>query len=290
VKRSDLINTMRSSNRSSLVILSVVASLAFFQNARAEEKPLWEAGLGIGALRFPDYRGSDESKIYPVPVPYFVYRGDFLKADRDGVRGQLFDKEYAELSVSVNGTIPVDSEDNAARRGMFDLKPTFELGPSLDLHLWRSSDQRLKLDFVMPLRLPVTIESSPKSIGWVFSPRLNLDVRNVAGLEGWDFGIGAGPLYADRKFHDYFYSVDARDATSDRPAYEADGGYSGAHVLASLSKRFSTYWIGAYVRYDALSGAAFEDSPLVRSKHYLAGGFGIAWMVGQSRIMVESKD
>ncbi len=258
--------------------------------AHAEEKPLWEAGLGIGALRFPDYRGSDESKIYPVPVPYFVYRGEFLKADRDGVRGLLFDRRYAELSISVNGTIPVDSEDNAARRGMSDLKPTFEIGPSLDVHVWRSSDERLKLDLVMPLRLPVTIESSPKSIGWVFSPRLNLDVRNVAGLDGWDFGIGAGPIYADRRFHDYFYSVDARFATPERPQFEADGGYSGMHVLASLSKRFPGYWIGAYVRYDSLSGAAFEDSPLVKSRHYLAGGIGIAWMIGQSKRMVQTEE
>ena len=258
--------------------------------AHAEEKPLWEAGLGIGALRFPDYRGSDESKIYPVPVPYFVYRGEFLKADRDGVRGLLFDRRYAELSISVNGTIPVDSEDNAARRGMSDLKPTFEIGPSLDVHVWRSSDERLKLDLVMPLRLPVTIESSPKSIGWVFSPRLNLDVRNVAGLDGWDFGIGAGPIYADRRFHDYFYSVDARFATPERPQFEADGGYSGTHVLASLSKRFPGYWVGAYVRYDSLSGAACEDSPLVKSRHYLAGGIGIAWMIGQSKRMVQTEE
>jgi outer membrane protein len=282
---------MRSSNRrTSSLFAAVVALLALASSAQAEEKPLWEAGLGIGALRFPDYRGSEESKIYPVPVPYFVYRGDFLKADRDGVRGQLFDKKYAELSISVNGTIPVDSEDNDARRGMEDLKPTIELGPSFDFHLWRSSDERLKLDLVMPLRLPITIEASPRSIGWIFSPRLNLDVHDVAGFEGWDFGIGAGPLFADRKFHDYFYSVDDRYATPERPAYQSDGGYSGTHVLASLSKRFPTYWIGAYVRYDALSGAAFDDSPLVTSKHYLAGGIGIAWMIGQSKKMVESDE
>ena len=282
---------MRSSNRRTFAPFAIAAALlAFASNARSEEKPLWEAGVGVGALRFPDYRGSEESKIYPVPVPYFVYRGDFLKADRDGVRGLLFNKKYAELSISVNGTIPVDSEDNAARRGMEDLKPTIELGPSFDFHLWRSADEHLKLDLVMPLRLPITIEKSPSSIGWVFSPRLNLDVHDVAGFEGWDFGIGAGPLFADRKFHDYFYSVDDRYATPERPAYQSDGGYSGTHFLASLSKRFPTYWIGAYVRYDALSGAAFDDSPLVTSKHYVAGGIGIAWMIGQSKKMVESDE
>ena len=270
-------------------VIAIVAALLSAQPAAAEEKPLWEAGLGIGALRFPDYRGSDESQVYPVPVPYFVYRGDFFKADRDGVRGELFNRKYVELNISLNATIPVNSDDNAARRGMSDLKPTIEIGPSLDLHLWRSANENVKLDLVMPIRTPITVESSPQSIGWVFSPRLNIDFQDL-GHQGWDFGFGAGPIFANRKFHDYFYSVAPRFVTAERAAYQADGGYSGTHVLTSLSKRFSGYWVGAYLRYDTLSGAVFEDSPLVRSRSYWAGGVGIAWMIGRSRRMVESDD
>lgn len=268
---------------------SVALSL-ISMTARAEQKPLWEAGLGVGALRFPDYRGSDEAQVYPVPVPYFVYRGEFLKADRNGVRGELFNRKYAELSISANATIPVRSKDNAARSGMRDLNPTFELGPSFDLHVWRTPDERMKLDLVMPLRAPVTVEASPRSIGLVFSPRLNLDIADVAGHKGWNFGLGAGPIFADRKFHSYFYSVTARDVRPDRPAYDAGGGYSGAHFIAALSKRFPGYWVGGYIRYDTLAGAAFVDSPLVKQQNYLAGGFGIAWMIGESKVKVETDD
>ena len=284
--------TMRRRNDAgvSCAIVFGVLTLLSSASVRAEQKPLWEAGLGIGALSFPDYRGSDESQIYPVPVPYFVYRGRILKADRDGVRGELLNKKYAELSVSVSATIPVKSENNAARTGMPDLQPTVELGPSLELHLWRSPDENIKLDVVVPLRSPLTIESSPQSIGWVFSPRFNIDLDNVGGHAGWNFGFGVGPLYADARFHDYFYSVAPQFATADRPAYTAHGGYSGIHFLTSLSKRFPTYWVGAYMRYDSLSGAVFEDSPLVRSKGYWAGGFGIAWMIGESKRLVETQD
>lgn len=257
--------------------------------APADEKPLWEAGLGVGALSFPDYRGSDETQVFPVPVPYFVYRGEFLKADRDGVRGELFDREFAELSISVNATIPVQSEDNAARRGMPDLKPTLELGPSLDLHLWKSADGAMKLDLVLPLRAPVTVESSPRSIGWLFSPRFNLDIGNIGGQDGWSFGLGAGPLFADRRYHEYFYGVAPRFTTAERRQYEAGGGYSGAHVLTAISKRYPKYWLGAYLRYDALSGADFEHSPLVKRTSYLAGGLGIAWMIGASKRMVDAE-
>jgi len=253
----------------------------------AKEEPLWEAGLGVGALSFPDYRGSDERQLYPVPVPYFVYRGEFLKSDRDGVRGKLLNREFVELNASVSATIPVQSEDNGARRGMADLRPTVELGPSLELHVWRSADRDMKVDLVLPVRAPVTLESSPQFIGWVFSPRINLDVENIGGEDGWNFGIGVGPLFADDRYHEYFYNVAPEFATAERPAYDAGGGYSGAHLLTAVSKRFPSYWVGAYVRYDVLSGAAFEDSPLLRQKSYIAGGFGIAWIIGQSKRMVK---
>jgi outer membrane scaffolding protein for murein synthesis (MipA/OmpV family) len=267
-----------------------IAALGSFSVASAEQKPLWELGMGVGAVTFPDYRGSDETQVYPVPVPYFVYRGDIFRADRDGVRGELFDREYAELTVSVNASVPVKSEDNAARRGMPDLEPTLELGPSLELHVWRSREERYKLDVVMPLRLPFTVESSPRSIGWVFVPRVNLDVENVAGQAGWNLGLGAGPVFADRKFNRYFYSVAPRDATAARPAYQADGGYSGMNFLAALSKKFPDFWVGAYMSYGALRGAAFEDSPLVRSQHSFSSGIGIAWMIRESSTLVESDE
>lgn len=277
---------------SRLVRASALALLSAIYTAcpHADQKPLWEAGLGIGALAFPDYRGSDQTRFYPVPVPYLVYRGNFLKADRDGVRGEFFNRKYVELNLSVNATIPVQSNDDRARRGMPNLRPTLEVGPSLDFHVWRSLNEHFKFDAVLPLRIPTTIESSPQVIGWNFSPRLNLDVQDIAGHAGWNFGIGAGPLFAARKYHQYFYSVDPQYATLDRPAYEAKGGYSGTQFISALSKRFTNYWVGAYIRYDTLQGAAFEDSPLVKQKYYVAGGIGIAWMIRESSRTVESDD
>ena len=273
--------------RTSLLALPLVI---FTTCSHADEKPLWEAGLGIGALSFPDYRGSDQTHFYPLPVPYLVYRGDFLKADRNGVRGELFNRPYAELNFSVNATVPVNSNDDHARRGMPNLRPTIEVGPSLDIHLWRSSDEHLKFDAVLPVRIPITVERSPQVIGWNFAPRLNLDVQDVARHAGWNFGVGAGPLFAARKYHEYFYSVDSQFATADRPAFDAKGGYSGTEFITALSKRFPKYWVGAYIRYDALQGAAFEDSPLVKQKYYIAGGVGIAWMIRESARTVEAAD
>lgn len=277
-------NSFSSSTNVAVAALLMAASATL---AHAEQKPLWEAGLGIGAVTFPDYRGSDRTQTYPLPVPYFVYRGEFLKADREGVRGRFFDSDRVELNVKLGASAPVDSSNNQAREGMPSLRPTVEIGPSLDVTLWRTADRRMKLDLRLPLVTGVTLERSPQSTGWQFSPRVNLDIQDPLGMGGWNLGMAAGPLYGDRKQHEYFYSVAPQFATPARPAYEAKRGYAGTQLLAAVSKRFPSFWVGAFMRYDTLSGAVFADSPLVKRNSYLAGGFAVAWIIGESSRMVD---
>lgn len=253
-----------------------------------ERLPLWEFGLGVGALALDDYRGADAAHIYPIPIPYLVYRGEFLRADHDGLRGVFFNRDLIEINVSVNATTPVQSSNTRAREGMPDLKPTVEIGPSMDWHIWRSDERRVRLDLRMPLRAAVTVEGSPHPIGWFFAPRLTVDFLDIGAHSGWDLGLLAGPLVASRRYNQYFYTVAPEYSRLDRPAYQAPGGFAGTETLMAVSKRFPGYWVGAFVRYDTLSGAVFADSPLVRSNSYWAAGIGIAWMIGKSSTMVDA--
>jgi outer membrane protein len=271
--------------RRSRSLFAVLVGLAWAAAAYAKEEPLLEFGMGVGAIAFEDYRGSNTTHAYPLPIPYLVYNGKFLKADREGVRGTLFDQDWVELNLSGNATTPV--KNDRERSGMPDLRSTLELGPSLDFHLMHSADSRIKLDLRLPLRSAFTVEASPKFIGWTFTPRLALDMADPFGLAGWHAGVLLGPLFADRRYHDYFYTVAERYATALRPAYQATGGYAGAQAITALSKRFPRYWVGAYVRADTLSGAAFADSPLVQRNSYWSAGFGISWMIHTSAQMVE---
>ncbi|HQS81765.1 MAG TPA: MipA/OmpV family protein [Thiobacillus sp.] len=257
-------------------------------HAFAAEKPLWELGAGISALSLPDYRGSDQASVYAIPFPYLIYRGEFLKADRHGIRGTFFGTDRIELNLSLGASLPVNSDDNRARQGMPDLQPTVELGPSLDLNLWRTADRRTRLDLRLPVRTAVTVTGGMDDIGWVFSPRLNLDITDVAGLAGWNMGLLAGPMYGSERNHDYFYTVAPQYATAGRPAFDAKGGYAGSQFMMSVSKRYPKYWLGAFARWDSLKGAAFADSPLVKSENYFAAGVGIAWILGESSTHVEA--
>jgi outer membrane scaffolding protein for murein synthesis (MipA/OmpV family) len=272
----------------SISLAALTIALCGAGPVHAKEAPLWEFGLGVGAIGFEDYRGSDTTHVYPVPVPYFVYNGTFFKADRDGVRGTLFNQDRIEINLSGNLTTPVRNDH--ARFGMPDLESTLELGPALNLHLWRDAERRVKFDLRMPLRAALTVEGSPKAIGWTFTPQFALDVADPFGQGGWHLGLLTGPLFADRRYQQYFYSVAPQYATAARPAYTADAGYGGTQFIAALSKRFARFWVGAYARYDTLEGAVFADSPLVERKAYWSGGFGFAWMIKRSSQSVEVPD
>ncbi|MDT3708329.1 MAG: MipA/OmpV family protein [Thiobacillus sp.] len=253
----------------------------------AETRPLWELGAGISVLRMPDYRGSDVTNVHVLPVPYLVYRGEFLKADQGGLRGLLFESERLEINISLNGTLPALDDDNPARQGMDELKPTAEVGPTADFHLWRSADRKTRLDLRLPVRTAITVESDPRQIGWLFSPNLILELRDPAGLPGWNLSLQGGPYFNDREYNGYFYSVSPSEATVARPAYDASGGYSGTQVMFILTRRFAHHWVGGYVRYDNLSGAVYEDSPLVETQHAVAAGVAVSWVFGESSRRVE---
>lgn len=254
-----------------------------------EEKPLWELGAGVAAMTFPAYRGSDETNNFVLPVPFFTYHGDFFKADRHGIRGSFFDTDRLDFTVSLALSPPASSDDIKARSGMPDLDATFEIGPQMDITFWRSENRARFLKLLLPMRAAFTLEGPPKDIGWVLHPKLNLDITDLPGLQGWNLGLLAGPLFGDQRQHQYFYGVAPRYATATRPAYEADGGYAGMQYLAAVTKRFPKFWVGAFIRYDNLAGAVFDDSPLVRQKDYFAAGLALSWVFAESstRVMVD---
>jgi len=268
--------------------VAVVLGLAA-TGARAEQLPLWEAGVGATVLSFPDYRGSDERRTWVLPFPYFVYRGDYLKVDERRVRSLFFKTGGVELDASVNGTVPVKSSENDARRGMPDLDPTLEIGPSLNIDLTRSADRKTQLELRLPVR--AVIASDFKSVdfaGWVFEPALNFDVHDAFGNPGLKFGVLAGPMFSNRRHNEYFYAVGPAFATATRPAYSPGGGYAGAQLIAGLSKRFRNYWIGGFARWDTLHNAAFDNSPLVRTNQSFSAGIAAAWVLRESKTLVET--
>jgi len=257
----------------------LLACILISGTACAEDLPIWEFGLGAGVIGGNDYRGSSNTSAYLGPVPYFVYRGDNVQFDRDGFRGTFLEQDNLRLNLSVSGTLPADSDENSQREGMPDLKPTIEIGPSLEATLWQKPFSRYRL--ILPLRGVVATDlQETEGAGWVFYPHLNIDTPQT--YQRWEGGLRVGPLFADQKYHEYFYGVEDQYATADRPAYQAEGGYSGTALILSVARRRPDWWFGAFIRYDYLGGASFDESPLVEQEYSLIAGVALTWNFARS--------
>lgn len=260
--------------------------------SQAQGLPLWEVGGGATVLRVPDYRGSEEVRNYIFPLPWFVYRGEIFRADREGLRVQFFDSDRADLNISINGSVPVDSDRNRAREGMEDLRPTLEMGPRVNLHLWGSPRTQYALDLRVPVRAAFTFRDGIRHIGYVTAPQLNLDMRfpSPTAPDRWNIGLLVETPFSDKRLHNYFYGVPASQATPSRPAYSARSGYGGWQVLAAVSRRTERWWIGGFIKYDNVSDAVFADSPLVTERRQVSGGFAVVYEFARSSTLVPPRD
>lgn len=262
--------------------IACVAACALPCAAFAEDRPLWEIGLGAAALRLPHYRGSDESKNWLLPVPFVVYRGEIFKADREGARAVFVDTDRLDLDVSLGANAPTESKHDDARAGMSDLDATFEIGPRL---VWKAIDRDgWTFQVREPLRAVFTVDAPPKSIGWTATPTINYDTTTL--LSNWNLGVQVGPVFASRGLDDYFYGVPAEDAIPGRPAYRASGGYAGVAFAAALSRRFDRWRVGMFAKYDDLHGTAFDASPLLRDRGQWSIGIAFTAVLATSSRMV----
>jgi outer membrane protein len=174
------------------------------KNSVAEEKQLWELGMGGALLMMPEYRVSDEYRIYPLPYPYFVYRGENFKVNERRIIGKLFKTNRIILDFSIYGFAPIKSSNNAARTGMPDLDHTFGIGSSLIIFLTNTKKLSLKL----PVRaFSPTNFSSLRREGWIFRPHLEFK-ENIANNR-LILGISTGPMFTESSYNAYFYTVES---------------------------------------------------------------------------------
>lgn len=257
------------------VLFFAIMSNASAAKSNSSAKPKWEVGIALGGQYLADYRGSDEYNSNAIPVPFFVYRGDRIKLDRKGLRGDILKSRVWEFNVSGEVSLSGGDENNEARRGMPEIDPTFELGPSLNIAL----DGDVQDDGWL-LRLPLrsvfaASTSGVDYVGYLFNPKITF-VQDY-GENAWRFSTSLGFTYGSENYHDYYYQVDPAFSMANRPAYDAQAGYSGSYFKTSMVKRSGEWRYGISLRYDNLGGTEFaSDSPLVKTNDYFAVSFIVA--------------
>ena len=258
--------------------------------SRTVSEPLWELGVGVAGFRFDDYRGSDHTNTYLLPMPFFAYRGPILRADRDGARARSCSTaSRVAVDVSLGASVPTKSKDDAARRGMPDLAGTFEIGPNLVVELWQASNRKLKVE----LRMPRARGDHARALAARDRPHVLAQPEPRHRRPARQRQPGPARRAAVRATSATTSTSTASPRSSRprrRPAYEAPGGYAGWRATTAFSRRYGNAWLGAFVRYDNLHGAAFAPSPLVRKETTVTAGFGISWIFATSSQRVLTDD
>lgn len=262
-----------------IVLALILATAAYSQSTLAEEeKPLWEYGIGVAGLYTPHYLGADQYHGLLLPAPFFIYRGDTLKADRDGVRGSLFNNDRLKLNISGSAALPVDSEDNDARTGMSDLDFILELGPTAQFKLFNNDQHLLRFD--LPVRAAFTLGTDFfDHQGWTANPRFHHQTK----INGWQITSTLGAVFSDRNYHAYFYDVDQDDVRSNRPFYQSEAGFSAMRFSTGIKRYFNDFFVGTLFSYTDLNSAANENSPLLKRSNNITASFIVAWVFGESK-------
>jgi outer membrane scaffolding protein for murein synthesis (MipA/OmpV family) len=249
---------------------------------KKSEKTEWVMGLGLGVFEYHFYPGAKKTKQLIFPVPYFTYRSPSFEIHR-GFKSFLYHGETVVLDVSADFGLPVDSDDTLARQGMPDLDFVLQLGPSLEFLLNDRKNSYFDMRFELPLRIAIASDFSyVENIGYLIEPKFSFNHRRQNG-KGIAQKASIGLKFATQDYHAYYYNVSDEFANATRTTFKSNSGFGGSFAKYRISYKTDDYIYWAFMRYQSLRGAVFEDSSLVLKKDYFFVGLGFSWLFASSK-------
>lgn len=276
-----------------IIILSLItASVTLAQTKKPKNfgkrtRPLYELGGGLLYTRFANYPGASSSKEVVLPFPTAIYRGERLRLKREeGARGIFYRGDRIELDISFDGTLSSDGDDTKAREGMAKLDTLIEVGPRFLYNIAKvTKTNAWDFDFHLAGRI-ATSTGFFKDVyarGYVLNPFFT--VRTISLFTDDDlFAASMSIKYATKKWHDYYYTVNAKDATASRPIYKAESGHAEmSYALFYNYPLKNDFYTFAGMIQSFYNHSANKDSPLLTKKINTAVVFGVYWNFYKSK-------
>lgn len=209
----------------------------------------WRVTLGGGALYRPDYLGSDDYELLPVPLLDLRYRDRFFLSTRDGLGANLLDSRSLRAGPVLKYRFPRDQDENSALQGLGDVDGAGEAGGFVHYDL---------RPFSAGAEMRQGFGGHEGLVGDFFLA--------WSSLLGERTRISAGPnlTLGSSDFTESYFSIsDSQAARSGHRAYDADGMFISYGLGATVTYRLSEAWsLGGFAGVDRLAGDA-ADSPLV---------------------------
>jgi MipA family protein len=241
-------------------------------------KPLWEVGVVGVATNQQAYPGADQQVKRVIPLPYAIYRGQWLRSENNTIGLRALKTPTTELDIGFAGSFGSRASESRVRQGMPDIGTLVEFGPRLKVQLGALELPLAgtgKLQVQAPLRGVFDLSNRFASRGLAFEPELSWVTRTAGGI-GW--GVNVGALMGSEKLADTFYEVAPAYARLGRPVYDAKAGLISLRAGISGGYRVAPDWfVFAFARVDSVAGAKNRDSPLVQRRDGASAGIGFTW-------------
>ena len=240
--------------------------------ALADDKPTyppgdWRVSAGFGVYALPEYTGSDELQVLPIPLINATYKERFFFNVFDGLGSYIYKSDGFNLKSSISFAFGRDEDDapNLAGTGDIDDAAAF----------------KLKADYKIGKLSPFL------SVQQYFGGTDGIQAE--AGVEGF-FTLGKNPYtspsimisvsaeYSDEDHMIGYFGVNNQQSiNSGLPIYTPEAGFSAAKTQFSFIYPFAKKWAAtATIQYSQLIGDA-ADSPLVIEENQISGGFFIIY-------------
>lgn len=213
----------------------------------------WTVMVGIGGEYTPDFVGSKNGKLMPIPIFSIRRAGsvDQFRGPRDSPSIALFDVGNFRAGPAFKYVASRRSDKYAELTGLGDVKAAYELGGFVEY---------FPVDW---LRLRSELrQGMGGNTGTVADVSADVIVPLIQRLT-----ISAGPRFTwkSTKATAPYFGVDAaQSVASGLPMYDARGGAHSVGFGGQISYRINPQWeVHAYVEYEKLLGDA-ADSPLVK--------------------------
>lgn len=218
----------------------------------------WDIRAGVGALYQPDYEGSDDYEVSPLPMLMINYRDlVFLRGPTLGVNAFTWQGERAGSKLQIGPLLRYqfgrDEGDNDALRGMGDIDGSFEIGGFINYGLgpWSAG-----------LTLFQDVSGSHDGLTAKLSAghRLPLGPQLMLRSE-----ISAA--WASDDYVATFFGVTAAQSTrSGMRQYAPEAGFKDVGISFNLDYKLTESWgLTGQVAYKRLLSDA-ADSPLVEDR------------------------
>jgi MipA family protein len=249
-----------------------------------QTKPLWEIGaLGLVASQSA-YPGASAVTRRAIALPFFVYRGQVLRADQNTLGLRAIKTPRYEVDVGFSASLGSSAQDVLARAGLPDLGTLIEFGPRLKINLGDISQGPSPMRLEFPVRGVFDVSNRFALRGISIEPQWAIDLPDVAG---WTSGAGVSLLWGSQKLGDTFYGVPAAQATATRPAYAATAGLIATRLSWGASRKITPdLRLLGYLRAESVAGAANRSSALIERNTGLSAGIGLVYTLGRSARIV----